>query len=76
MDSKLAIHTIKESCYQVGYPTHDKEHERRKLINQSCDYAIECIGKLDKIGQIINERNVYYPLETIEQIREVIGNET
>lgn len=53
MDSKLAIDTIKESCYQVGYPTHDKEHDRRKLINQSCDYAIECIDKLDKIEKIL-----------------------
>ncbi len=53
IDSKLAINTIKESCYQVGYPTHDKEHERRKLINQSCDYAIECIDKLDKIEKIL-----------------------
>lgn len=57
MDSQLAIHTIKESCYQVGYPTYDKEYERRKLINQSCDYAIECINKLDKIKQIVNAWN-------------------
>lgn len=57
MDSQLAIHTIKESCYRVGYPTHDKEHERRTLINQSCNYAIECIDKLDKIKQIVNAWN-------------------
>ena len=55
MDSKLAIATIKESCYQVGYPINDKEHERRKLINQSCDYAIECIEKLEKIEQIVDD---------------------
>lgn len=55
MDSQLAIHTIKESCYRVGYPTHDAEHEHRKLINQSCDYAIECIEKLDKIENLITE---------------------
>ena len=54
MNSQLAIHTIKESCYRVGYPTHDKEHERRKLINESCDYAIECIEKLEKVEQIVN----------------------
>ena len=54
MDSKLAIATIKESCYQVGYPTHDAEYERRKLINKSCDYAINCIEKLEKIKQIVN----------------------
>ena len=54
MDSKLAIATIKESCYQAGYPTHDAEYERRKLINESCDYAIECIEKLNNIEQIIN----------------------
>jgi hypothetical protein len=55
MDSQLAIHTIKESCYRVGYPTHDAEYERRKLINQSCDYAIECIEKIEKIEQIIKD---------------------
>ena len=54
MDSDVAIRTIKESCYRVGYPTYDAEYRRRKLINQSCDYAIECIEKLDKIEQIIN----------------------
>ena len=55
MNSELAINTIKESCYQVGYPTHDKEHERRKLINQSYDYAIECIKKINKINQIYEQ---------------------
>lgn len=55
MDSKLAIATIKESCYQVGYPTHDAEYERRKLINESCDYAINCIEKLEKIKQIVDD---------------------
>jgi hypothetical protein len=57
MDSQLAINTIKESCHRVGYPTHDAEQERRKLINQSCDYAIECIGKLEQIQQIVDEWN-------------------
>lgn len=80
MDSQLAIHTIKESCYQVGYPTHDKEHERRKLINQSCDYAIECINKLNKIEQIVRDHdNDSMPEDYwyIDKIREeVLNNES
>ncbi len=77
MNSQLAIHTIKESCYRVGYPTHDKEHERRKLINQSCDYAIECINKLDKIEQIIKRTAGILGLDnyTVRQIREVLEQE-
>lgn len=55
MNSELAINTIKESCYQVGYPTNDAKHERRKLINQSCNYAIECIKKVNKINQIYEQ---------------------
>ena len=77
MDSQLAIHTIKESCYQVGYPTHDKEHERRKLINESCDYAIECINKLNKIEQIIKEYNNGNDMEYeyLAKIREILEQE-
>lgn len=71
MNSQLAIHTIKESCYQVGYPTHDKAQERRELINQSCDYAIECIGKLDKIEQIINEEMQIMESDLLWKIKEV-----
>lgn len=70
MNNKLAINTIKESCYQVGYPTHDKEHERRKLINQSCDYAIECIDKLDKIKQILADYDGSMP-SMIKQFSEI-----
>ena len=74
MDSQLAIHTIKESCYQVGYPTHHKEHERRKLINQSCDYAIECIDKLNKIEQIV-EQYQFYKFDGFLKIKEVLEQE-
>lgn len=70
MNSQLAIHTIKESCYRVGYPTHDKEHERRKLINESCDYAIESIGKLDKIKQIFADYDGS-PVSMIKQFSEI-----
>ena len=66
MDSQLAIHTIKESCYRVGYPTHDKEHERRKLINQSCDYAIESMDKLDKIKKLVAD----YDGSTVSMIKQ------
>ena len=74
MNSKLAIQTIKESCYKVGYPTHDKEHERRTLINKSCDYAIESIGKLEQIKQIINKQ-VILPEGKIKKIKEVLEQE-
>lgn len=56
MDSKLAIATIKESCYKVGYSTNDAEHERRKLINESCDYAIECIKKIEQIKKVLEKQ--------------------
>ena len=78
MNSELAINTIKESCYQVGYPTNDKEHERRKLINQSCDYAIGCINKLNKIGQIVRDHdNDSMPEDYwyIDKIKEVLEQE-
>ena len=80
MDSDLAIHTIKESCYRVGYPTYDAEYRRRKLINQSCDYAIECIEKLDKIKQIVKKELSPLSLDEMSnaesQIREVLEHES
>lgn len=72
MDSQLAINTIKESCYRVGYPTHDAEQERRELINESCDYAIECIGKLEQIEQII-KKQVIMPEGKLKKIKEVLN---
>jgi len=78
MDSDLAIHTIKESCYRVGYPTYDHyaEYKRRMLINQSCDYAIECIEKIEKIKQIVKKELSplsYDEMSNAEiQIREIL----
>ena len=85
MDCELAIRTIKESCYQVGYPTNDAEHERRQLINQSCDYAIDCIEKLEQIKKILDapsyvENGITYSYcydsdTKLKHIREVVKKE-
>ena len=76
MDSELAIHTIRESCYRVGYPTYDAEHKRRILINSSCNYAIECIEKIEKIKQIVKKELSllsYDEMSNAEiQIREIL----
>lgn len=76
MNSKLAINTIKESCYQVGYP-HDAGYERRKLINQSCDHAIECIDKLDKIKQILADYDGSMPsmIKQFSDIQKILDKE-
>ena len=44
-----AIQHIKNSCYIVGYPTHDKQDETRKKINASLDMAIDTMRKYQKI---------------------------
>ena len=48
-----AIQHIKNSCYIIGYPTHDKQDETRKRINTSLDMAIETMRKYQKIQEII-----------------------
>lgn len=52
MNREEAIQHIKNSCYIVGYPTHDKQQETRERINVSLDMAIDALQKLDKIEQM------------------------
>lgn len=47
--------------------------KNRRLCKGYVDYIVSSLNKLEQIEQIINESNIYYPLETVEQIREVIN---
>jgi hypothetical protein len=71
-----AIQHIKNSCYIVGYPTHDRQNETRKRINASLDMAIDTMRKYQKIEQIAKKAILpQYAMELVDEIREVIEDE-
>jgi hypothetical protein len=53
-----AIQHIKNSCYIVGYPTHDRQDETRKRINASLDMAIDTMRKYQKMQAIAEKCNL------------------
>ena len=48
-----AIQHLKDSCYIVGYPTHDKQQETREKVNSSLDIAIDTMRKYQKIADLV-----------------------
>ena len=72
-----AIQHIKNSCYIVGYPTHDRQNETRKRINASLDMAIDIMRKYQKIEQIIHDDWIkgVNSGATLNKIEEVLEDE-
>lgn len=72
-----AIQHIKNSCYIVGYPTHDKQDETRKKINASLDMAIDTMRKYQKIEEIVGNYGFDASWVCIKKIRKVMedGND-
>ena len=71
---QVAIDTIRESCYQVGYPTNDAATERRKLINASCDYAIDCIKKVSKLEKLLENSDLYFIFDLRDEIKRIVND--
>jgi hypothetical protein len=70
-----AIQHIKNSCYIVGYPTHDRQNETRKRINASLDMAIDIMRKYQKIQEIVEHWACCgNPSDSMIAISEVLEN--
>lgn len=72
-----AIQHIKDSCYIVGYPTHDKQQETREKVNASLDMAIDTMRKYQKVKRIIkavDDRDIGYST-MMDALHKVVDDE-
>jgi len=68
-----AIQHIKNSCYIVGYPTHDKQDETRKRINASLDMAIDAMRKYQHITKIVEAWEADVDIDSYDCMSDIRG---